>query len=59
MPSCDEGERAGVLHLLFDEDLFKDIVTRERKRTERSGLAMVMLLVGVSGWRAPCYAIGV
>ena len=47
MPSCDEGEKVGGLAPLFDEDLFKDIVTRERKRTERSGLAMVMLLVGV------------
>jgi lipopolysaccharide/colanic/teichoic acid biosynthesis glycosyltransferase len=45
MPSVDE--RVGALHLLFDEDLFRNTVTRERKRTERSGLAMVMLLVGV------------
>jgi lipopolysaccharide/colanic/teichoic acid biosynthesis glycosyltransferase len=58
MPSVDEGERVGVLHplcdeglFLFDEDLFKDTVTRERKRTERSGLAMVMLLVGVQDGR--------
>jgi len=51
MPSVDSGERAGLLHLLFDEDLFKDTVTRERKRTERSGLAMVMLLVGVQDGR--------
>ena len=47
MQSVDEGEKTGALHLLFDEDLFKDTVTRERKRTERSGLAMVMLLVAV------------
>jgi len=40
-PLCDENL------FLFDQDLFKDIVTRERKRTERSGLALVMLVVGV------------
>src|SRR6266850_4097525 len=51
MQSVDADERVGVLHLLFDEDLFKDTVTRERKRTERSGLAMVMLLVGVQNGR--------
>ena len=51
MSSSTERERAGVLPLLFDEDLFKDTVTRERKRTERSGLAMVMLLVGVQDGR--------
>ncbi len=51
MPSVDEGERVGALHLLFDEDLFRNTVTRERKRTERSGLAMVMLLVGVQDGR--------
>ena len=66
MPSRDEAERVGVLHplcdedlFLFDEDLFKDTVTRERKRTERSGLAMVMLLVGVQDGRRLDYAIGV
>ena len=47
MLSPDEGERVGVLHPLFDEDLFKGTVTRERKRAERSGLTMVMLLVDV------------
>ncbi len=33
--------------LLLDECLFKQAVTRERKRTERSGLAMVLLLIGL------------
>jgi len=47
MPSCAERERVGILHPIFDEDLFRDTVTRERKRTDRSGLAMVMLLIGV------------
>ena len=45
MSSC--GERVGIFQPLFDEELFKDTVTRERKRTDRSGLAMVMLLIGV------------
>jgi len=44
-PRCDEDG------FLFDEDLFKDTLTRERRRTERSGLAMVMLLVGVHDGR--------
>ena len=51
MPSCDEKGRVGVIPLLLDEDLFKDTVARERKRTERSGLAMVLLLVGVHDGR--------
>ena len=51
MSSCAEGKMVGVLHPVFDEDLFKDTVTRERKRTERSGLAMVMLLIGVQDSR--------
>ena len=33
--------------LLLGDGLFKQAVTRERKRTERSGLAMVLLLVGL------------
>lgn len=32
---------------LLDEGLFKQAVTRERKRAERSGLAMVLLLIGL------------
>ena len=49
--SLAEGEMVGVLHAIFDEVLFKDTITRERKRTERSGLAMVMLLIGVQDSR--------
>ena len=49
MSSC--GERVGIFRPLFDEELFKDTVTRERKRTERSGLAMVMLLIGIQDSR--------
>ena len=43
--STTEGE-AGALQRCFDETIFKDTITRERKRTERSGFAMVMLLIG-------------
>ena len=42
-----ERERDGTLHPIFDEALFRATVTRERKRTDRSGRAMAMLLVGV------------
>ena len=47
MSSCAEREMVGILQPIFDEALFKETVTRERKRTDRSGLAMVMLLIGV------------
>ena len=49
--SCVERERAGIFHPIFDEELFRDTVTRERKRADRSGLAMVMLLIGVQDSR--------
>ncbi|MGH7184028.1 MAG: sugar transferase [Nitrospiraceae bacterium] len=48
--STTEGE-AGSLQRFFDETLFKDTITRERKRTERSGSAMAMLLIGVQDSR--------
>ena len=51
MSSCVERERAGMFHPIFDEEHFRDTVTRERKRTDRSGLAMVMLLIGVQDSR--------
>ena len=51
MSSCAEGEGVGILHPIFDEELFRDTVTRERKRADRSGLAMVMLLIGVQDSR--------
>ena len=47
MSSCAERERVETFHQAFDEDLFRDTVTRERRRADRSGLAMAMLLVGV------------
>src|SRR5262245_52720670 len=36
---------------VFDPPLFKASVTRERKRTDRSGLALVMLLIGLHDGR--------
>src|SRR5689334_6245081 len=45
--SCAEQKRVEVVTPIFDSRLFKDTITRERKRTERSGLAMVTLLVGL------------
>ena len=51
MSSCAEEKVVGVHQPIFDEDLFKDTIRRERKRTERSGLAMVMLLIGVQDSR--------
>ena len=39
-------ERVGILQPIFDEEIM-EIVTRERKRTDRSGLAMAILLIGV------------
>lgn len=55
-------ETATMTAIVLDEDLFKDTVTRERKRTERSGLAMVMLLVGMRDGRcvdAPALSAGI
>ena len=46
MFSSAKEERVGVLQLIFDEEIM-EIVTRERKRANRSGLAMAILLVGV------------
>jgi lipopolysaccharide/colanic/teichoic acid biosynthesis glycosyltransferase len=51
MSLCEERQRAGIFHPIFDEELFRDTVTRERKRTDRSGMAMVMLLIGVQDSR--------
>ena len=52
MPSCAEGEKIEILQTIFDEELFKHTVRRERKRTERSGLAMVMLVISVQDSRS-------
>src|SRR6185295_750824 len=57
-----ERERAGIFHPIFDEELFRGTVTRERKRADRSGLAMMMLFVGVQDSRcedAPALCAGI
>ncbi len=40
-------DMTGQCPKLLDEQLFKQAITRERKRADRSGLAMVLLLVGL------------
>lgn len=45
MSSCVE--RTVTRHPIFGEEAFKRTIIRERKRTERSGLAMVLVLVSV------------
>ncbi len=40
-------DMTGQCPKLLDERLFKQAITRERKRADRSGLAMVLLLVGL------------
>ena len=49
--ACAEEDRVEVAKPIFEPRLFKDTITRERKRTERSGLAMVMLLIGLQDSR--------
>lgn len=51
MSSCAERKRGGAVPLVFDEEIFRDTVTRERKRADRSGRAMAMLLIGVQDGR--------
>jgi len=48
--SCVERSRIETVPM-FDHRLFRDSIVRERKRTERSGLTMVILLVGVQDGR--------
>jgi lipopolysaccharide/colanic/teichoic acid biosynthesis glycosyltransferase len=49
-----EEDRATSRPTIPDEPNFKQAITRERKRTERSGLAMVLLLIGLpSSLRKP------
>ena len=47
----EEDKMAGDLETVFEEGLFRYSITRERKRTERSGLGMVMLLIGLQDIR--------
>ena len=42
---CAKGEEEAVRSPTFSEDLFSSAITRERKRTERSGLAIVLILI--------------
>jgi len=42
-----EGDVTEQCQMLLDERLFKQAVTRERKRADRSGLTMALLLVGL------------
>ena len=51
MSSYVERARIETVQPLFDQRLFRNSIVRERKRTERSGLSMVMLLVGVQDGR--------
>jgi lipopolysaccharide/colanic/teichoic acid biosynthesis glycosyltransferase len=51
MSSCVEMKMDGTGPLVFEEKIFRDTVTRERKRADRSGLAMAILLVGVQDGR--------
>ena len=44
-------EKVEGLRQIFDERLFRSTITRERRRTERSGLAMAVLLIGLHGDR--------
>src|SRR5689334_10627968 len=51
MPSCAERTKGEAVEPMFDQRLFRESIVRERKRTERSGLTMVMLLVGIQDGR--------
>ncbi|MGC4097239.1 MAG: hypothetical protein QM706_09000 [Nitrospira sp.] len=43
--SCVERKMPGTAHTILDELSFKASIRQERQRTERSGQAMVMLLI--------------
>ena len=47
----EEDNMAGDLETVLEEELFRHSITKERKRTERSALGMVMLLVGFRDMR--------
>ena len=47
----EEDNMAGDLEAVLEEGLFRYSITKERKRTERSGLGMVMLLIGLQDIR--------
>ena len=50
MSSFAEREKLGILQPMFDGDLL-EVVRRERKRSDRSGRAMALLLIGVQDRR--------
>ena len=50
MSSFAEREKVGILQPIFDEEIL-EIVTRERKRADRSGRAMALLLIGAQDRR--------
>ncbi|ULA68462.1 MAG: Sugar transferase [Nitrospira sp.] len=43
---CAEGNMSGTAHTTLDEVSFKASIIQERQRTERSGRAMVILMIG-------------
>src|SRR5512138_2689380 len=49
--SREDTEHADGVEPIFDEGLFRASIVRERKRTERSGLTMAMLLIGLQPGR--------
>jgi lipopolysaccharide/colanic/teichoic acid biosynthesis glycosyltransferase len=48
---CEGRERVGILQPIFAEESFRNTVTRERKRADRSGLVMAMLLIALQDSR--------
>lgn len=48
-----EEKATKVLPRIIGEDLFKAAIIRERKRTERSGLAIVLLVIGLENRKGP------
>lgn len=45
--TLSEEERAATRSTILDEVNFKQVIIRERKRTERSGMAMALILIGL------------
>lgn len=50
---CAVEKEKGIFSVVLGEELFKGLVTQERKRTERSGLAIVLLVIRMEeGWNS-------
>lgn len=45
--TCIEEDLAATCRTILNESDFKQVLTRERKRTERSGMAMALFLIGL------------